>query len=219
MGVTAYARASTVDKVKSGLPIFLALAVSCSGPTGPTCDPLGRGPVASLFQACFAVGTNLQCQATRQESSYCAGPARDVTTSAVWTTSDPSVGVFNSPGQMTTIGTGLVEINATYENLKTDPIAFTVAPIGTPERMLELSVIAFDESGRRVPGVDVQIAADRGAGQACQTNATGSCGGWVFDTPIRVTGTKAGFVPAQATAYDPYQVSLFRRADLIMRSR
>jgi len=118
---------------------------------------------------------------------------------------------------MTTTGTGVVEVYAVYGNLKADPIAFTVTSGGTPERMLSLSVIAADEAGHRVPGVNVEITPERGVRQTCQTSATGFCGGWVLDTPIQVTGTKAGFLPAQAAGYAPFPDSLIRQADLVMR--
>lgn len=202
------------------LVIPWALMASCSGPTSPTCsDRFGRGPVASLLESCVAAGSDLQCQATRTESGYCAGPSIDVTAKTKWTTSDQSIGIFDLPGHMTTAGAGLVEVAAAFENLQTDPIAFTVALGGTPERMLTFAAFALDESNGSVPGVNVEFIPERGTPQTCQTSSTGTCSGWVFDTPIRVTGTKAGYSHAQATAFDPFKgsPSLYRWANLVMR--
>jgi hypothetical protein len=148
------------------------------------------------------------------------GPKRDVTAEATWSTSDDNVGIFRSPGYLTTLSDGQVEIAARLGPLPSNPMAFAVSPAGAPERMLSLSVIASDPDDRRVPGVDVDVVPDRGARQSCRTSSTGHCTLWVFDTTIHVSGTKAGYEPAQTQAVNMFGgESWFRRADLIMRPR
>ena len=129
--------------------LFAAGAGACGGPTSPTCDPQGRGPVTSYRLECAPTGSDVQCRLDRWERGYCASRIQlDVTERATWTSSDPTVAVVTAPGRFTTLAAGLVEIHARFEFQNPEnEIAFTVAPGVPAERMLTLSVIASDTAG------------------------------------------------------------------------
>jgi hypothetical protein len=63
---------------------------------------------------CTADATGQQCRAAAQMSS---GAAQDVTTASTWTSSNASVATVDATGRVTHIGSGQVEIRATYQNL------------------------------------------------------------------------------------------------------
>lgn len=199
--------------------LFSAGTAACGAPTSPTCDPLyGRGPVTYYQLECTPSGSDVQCRLYQRETGYCARPHHrlDITDQATWTTSDPTVAAVTAPGRFTTLAAGLVEIHARFAFQNVNEVAFTVAPGIPAERMLTLFVIASDTGGVRVPDVAVGIVPGRGMRQTCQTSATGHCRFWVFQTTIQVTGTKAGYQPAQAFA-EQQAGGLSMLANLTMR--
>jgi hypothetical protein len=193
------------DHVTKSL-LFLSLVGSsgCDSPTSPTCDILGRGPVPYLQVLCSAAGPDVQCRGIRAETGYCAGPGRDATAEGVWVSSDPTVSGVTAPGYYKTIGAGEVLITFSLEFLSMDPIPFTVAPNMTAERMVNLSVIAEDQSNNaRIPGVTAEVVPSRGRRQTCVTNGTGFCGARILEGPVTVTGTKAGYEDVVASPDRP----------------
>jgi hypothetical protein len=208
--------------LRLGWLLFSAGAAACGAPTSPTCDPYGRGPVVTYWLECAPIGSDVQCRLGRRESGYCAKTAdEDVTDQATWTSSDPTVAAVTTPGRFTPLAAGLLEIHARFGfEIASPEIAFTVAPGVPAERMYSLLVIASDTGGVRVPDVAVEIVPDRGVRQMCQTSNTGHCRFWVFQTTIQVTGTKAGYESAQASAEPAFpRDSWYLRANLTMRPR
>src|SRR5260221_14776034 len=91
--------------------VFAITSVIACSPTSPTeCvngrDGFGRGPEVQVLLDCVTAGSDIHCTALHQEGGYCAGPSRDVTTTATWTSSDAAVAEVTTPGVLHTIGSG-----------------------------------------------------------------------------------------------------------------
>jgi hypothetical protein len=98
--------------VRTALMIGLAAtaALACS-PTTP-CDPRASSGFNVLQFSCDPAGSDAQCQAMAENDNlYTCGPtSADVTSTATFISSDPSVAVFGAPGRapdyLTTVGSG-----------------------------------------------------------------------------------------------------------------
>jgi hypothetical protein len=192
-----------------------SMAVACNSPTS-TCgchngvDCNGRGAVAFLQVRCVQEGSDERCQALRSETGYCVtrpGPT-DVTVLTQWNSSNPSVAFFAAPGFLKVLGPGVVVVSAVEGPLRTDLLAFTVAPGSAPERMVHLQVSVVDASvvttNRWLVGAAIDITPDRGPIQSCiSSGPIGSCDFWVFSGTIRVHASAAGYEPGDASASPP----------------
>jgi hypothetical protein len=208
------------------LTVLLAPAMyGCSSPTSSACangvDQLGRGPTLFLTTQCTPVGSDLQCVGKVQEEGYCAN-TKPITGKAQWNSLEPQTAVFENPAQgfLKVLAPGIVEVNFTYYLTSggfasNDPIAFSVSPGSTPERMVRFGVVVYANNvginAPRVPDVTLRVQPARGPEQTCQTSKTGACEFWVLSSDVQITATKDGYVPAQVTSPVTAQDSLFLR--------
>jgi hypothetical protein len=200
--------------VMFALMAVASMAAACKSPTS-TCDCHnevdceGRGPVPFLQVRCVQDGSDERCQAIRSETGYCVtqpGPT-DVTVLTQWSSSNPSVASFDTPGFLKILGPGVVVVSA-VEGLVKDSLAFSVAPGSTPERMVYLEVSVVDASvvttNKWLLGAAIDITPDRGPAQSCiSSGPIGSCAFWVFSGTIRVHASAAGYEPGDAPASPP----------------
>jgi hypothetical protein len=200
--------------VTFALMAVASMVVACNSPTrtcdchnGVDCE--GRDPVPFLSVRCVQDGSDERCQASRSESGYCVtqpGPT-DVTVLTQWNSSNPSVASFAAPGFLKVLGPGVVVVSTLEGLLRGDSLAFSVAPGGTPERMLNLEVSVVDASvatNMWLLGAAIDITPDRGTTQSCiSSGPIGSCNFWVLSGTIRVHVSAAGYEPGDASASPP----------------
>lgn len=96
-------------------PLSLAISLAACGsetPTGPA-GPSGSGTTVAVTVTCTPEPNGQQCRASAQLSN---GAVQDVTASATWTSSNPSVATVDSGGRVTNIANGQAEIRATYQD-------------------------------------------------------------------------------------------------------
>jgi hypothetical protein len=94
---------------------------------------------------------------------------------------------------------------ATYGYQSTFSRDFTVAPGATPEEMVHLLVIVEDATvpNKRIADASIDVMAERGPAQHCQTSSTGACFFWVFPTTVHVRASKPGYQPSEGIAPPP----------------
>lgn len=129
---------------------------------------------------CAAVGSDVQCHVDRVETSYCAGPTRDITDSADWISSNPGIAIFNAAGTpsgyLKVLADGRVDISSRVGFLTSPPQTFNVSPASVPQQDLQLQVsVVDDQTNRRVSSARVEIRPVQSTSQICETDLDGSC--------------------------------------------
>jgi len=105
-------------KLLVGAVVVFSCHSACSS-TSPSCtDQFGRGQtgLTEVVVHCSASSSNLQCQAVQRSTGfydYCP-TQQDVTTSANWTSGDPTIVRSTGPGTFTAVGTGDTFVQAIY---------------------------------------------------------------------------------------------------------
>jgi hypothetical protein len=136
------------------------------------------------------------------------GPT-DVTGLTQWNSSNPSVATFTAPGFLKVLGPGVVVVSVVEgQFLTADPLAFTVAPGSTSERMVNLQVSVVDASvvttNKWLDGAAIDITPDRGPTQSCiSSGPIASCVFWVLSGTIRVHVNATGYAPEDASVSPP----------------
>lgn len=187
--------------------LFVLALVGCDSPTTCPCrdgrDCSGRGPITGLRTECRPSGTALLCQATRFQQGYCAGASLDVTSSTMWTSSNPQIADFDkgAPGVLNVFGVGDVQISARLESLKSDAMTVFVSPDSAPRQDTSIEVYverAGSVPRTRIPDAQIEIAPDGAPSLRCSTNQTGRCN---FHPRMTILGsvdvsvTKADYAP------------------------
>ena len=163
-------------------------------------DSSGRGPFVTLeIRSCDAVRSDVQCRADRVETSYCAGPTRDVTDAVEWVSSDPAIAVFDASvvprGYLKVLADGRVEVTARIGFLTSRSQTFNVSPASVPRQDIQLRVsLVDDRTNQRIAGGRVDIRPLQGTPQTCHTDSNGSCR---FELGMIVGGTTDVTVSAQ----------------------
>ena len=148
--------------------------------------------MGTAVRECRATGADLQCHAYRTEISYCAGPDQDVTLTAVWTSSNPSVAAIGapgtSPGYLKVLAFGSVQVTAAYGGHSDTTGQFFVSPEAGPQQNGSLGVTAIDAAtSARIPNAFVEIQPQEGPLQSGETDTSGR---YTFATfRVRVGGT------------------------------
>jgi hypothetical protein len=148
------------------------------------------------------LGTNLRCQAIRDEVGYCPGPNRDVTSAAAWTSSNPQIAGFNSgaPGVLNVFAAGETQISATYEFNGSNVMTVFVSPDAAPRQDTDIGIDVRREGTtfEGIPEAQVDIFPEGATSQRCITDQRGYCR---FQTRMTVAGsidisiTKSGYAP------------------------
>jgi hypothetical protein len=118
------------------------------------------------------------------------------------------VAIFESPGFLKVLGSGLVVVSARQGVLAAESLAFSVAPGTPPEQMVNLEIAVVDatvvNTNHWLVGAEVDATSERGPRQRCITSGPiGSCNLWVFAGRVRVHASAAGYMPGEASVAPP----------------
>jgi hypothetical protein len=201
--------------------VTAALTVGCGGSPLKieNCkDQYGRGATALnvVKVTCDLIGgPEVSCRATADNSAdlyvYCP-LSLDATNQTQWTSSDPSVGVFDPshPGHLRAVGSGMVTVTANYYLHAGDvnPVpsfehpTFLMNGDAPAERAIDFQILVFGPATSPpkpiLSGVQITLEPERGPVQSCITTGSGTCSaGKLVVVPGRVTvmATKDGYQP------------------------
>ena len=184
--------------MRAPVPILAALALvaaaSCSdGPTAPT----RRNP--SLSVTCVPAGTEVSCTATLYDVPA-AGSVRDVTQTAVWMATDPSVGSFSAPGVFTPSRRGEVGLWARHDDVVAELQSWFLVDPGAPARRLYwlAGVVTEAATGTPIDGALVRMLDGYAAGAVATTNSNGhyQIDNVLTGETFSVRASKDGFLPS-----------------------
>jgi hypothetical protein len=168
-------------------------------------DTSGRGPNVSFDIRCAPLGSDLSCLADRWEDGYCAGPDRDVTTTATWISTNPRVADFDpaKPGFLKVFAPGEVTVLATYDTLRSPAPTFFVAPGVPPLREVSIGInVIRVGSSVRIPDVAIEISPEGAERQRCMSNENSFCrftSRMAINGAIDVSVAKDGYAPIRQT--------------------
>jgi len=151
--------------------VLMAILAGCDKES-PT-DPIHPDPLPELLFFCLPLDVRLTCTAIATNV-----PGRgqvDVTKTAMYVVSDPSVGDFLEPGIFTPKRRGEVELSARFEALtpRFTP-EFLVDPSQPPRSFSSLSGKVFDAAtGKELPGARVEILGGYAQGSTAVANEYG----------------------------------------------
>lgn len=151
--------------------VLMAILAGCDKES-PT-DPIHPDPLPELLFFCLPLDVRLTCTAIATNV-----PGRgqvDVTKTATYVVSDPSVGDFLEPGIFTPKRRGEVELSARFEALtpRFTP-EFLVDPSQPPRSFSSLSGKVFDAAtGKELPGARVEILGGYAQGSTAVANEYG----------------------------------------------
>jgi hypothetical protein len=173
-------------------------STSATAPTPVTPSPPAPATatlVTVTVSGLAAISSNAQMTASAR---YSDSSTRDVTSLAAWESSAPSLATVSSTGAVTVVGTGDVELRATYQNIAgTMRVAVTKTP---PPATFVLTGIVRDSSTRMpLAGVEVRMIGDSDG-----RTTTDQVGGYTLD------GLPAGriFVEFTKGSYQLLEISV-----------
>ena len=205
----------------------LVAASACSSPTSACDDPRAIHDFNTVLVTCTPAGSDAKCTATAEKfSSYvCGTRTLDVTDSAVFSSSDPSIAKFDAPGAargyLTAVGTGNVTITADYRSLDLLSTPYMFLSPGIPsENLVDLFVSVRNAvTLAKIPGAAVTVTPDKGLPQTGETNQGGAFRLWLRHGIYIISATAPGFQPGQSTfASGATSISLTTTLDLIPKS-
>lgn len=133
--------------------------VSMTGPTPVTPSPPPPATptlVGVTVSGLAAISSNAQMTASAR---YSDSSIRDVTSLASWESSAPSIATVSSTGAVTVVGTGDVELRATYQNVVgTMRVAVTKTP--SPATLVLTGVVRDSSTRLPLAGVGLQMVGD-----------------------------------------------------------
>ncbi len=174
--------------------VVVVAAVACGdGPTAPT----RRNP--SLSVTCMPSGSDVVCTATLFDVPA-AGSVRDVTRTAVWMATDPSVGSFSAPGVFTPSRRGEVGLWARYDEVVAELQSWFLVDPGAPARRLYwlAGVVTDAATGAPIDGAEVRMLDGYAAGAVATTNGNGhyQIDNVLTGETFTVRASKDGFLPS-----------------------
>jgi hypothetical protein len=188
----------------SVVSVTLAMLVACSGnkdasPTAPTPTP-GATVSSVTISNTSKTSSTLQLDALARMSD---GSTRDVTTSALWQTSNAALATISPTGVLTVVGSGEVEARATYQGVM-GTLKLVVTASAANTFTLAGVVREVAPAAKLVSNVRVVITAGADTGVSVVTDASGQ---------FRFNTLSAGVIAMEATK-DGYE--LWRVANLAM---
>jgi hypothetical protein len=177
--------------------VALAMLVACSdnrnpSPSAPT--PTPTVAVSSVTVATTtATTTSIQLNATARMAD---GSTRDVTTASAWASSNTALATVSSTGVLTMVGSGEVEVRATYQSV----VGTLRVPVTRPPAAVTFALTGVVRevapAAKLVPNVRVTITAGADAGAFIVTDASGQ---------FRFNTVSAGVIAMEATR-DGYEL-------------
>jgi Carboxypeptidase regulatory-like domain len=150
--------------------VLMAVLAGCrDSPTEPEHPP----PLPELHFYCLPLGVRVTC--TAYLSNVPDRGQVDVTRTATWLVSDPTVGGFLEPGIFTPQRRGEVEISARYEALTARVTSwFLVDPLQPAQRLYFVAgLVRDDATNARLSGATVEILDGYARGSRSVTNEAG----------------------------------------------
>jgi hypothetical protein len=169
----------------------VATFAACAGHTDA--NPTAPAPVPGLFELRVTSGamtdTTIQLTATAR---FVDGSSRDVTSSATWTSSDPTLATVSSTGLVTAVGGGPVDVRATYQGVTG---ALTLQ-VGRPIQRFGVSGVVREVGGASggLGGVRLEIVRGPGAGTIATSDAAGSFRLAGVMGMVDITASKPGYI-------------------------
>jgi len=180
----------------SVLILFIGLLACGENRTGPPQFPYQL----PMEIRCVPVQAALHCTAILGR--------QDVTTQAVWSTSDQNVAAISAPAVVTPVARGEIEINAAY-GYRATPVLYLVDPRESPTELGWISgdVREDNESNETIAGATVEIVeGDHNRGKSATTDRFGrySIKYVKVGVPFTARASKAGYEPsARDSRVDP----------------
>jgi hypothetical protein len=187
--------------------LALTMFVACSGnkntsPSAPTPSPTPGVTVSSVTITNATLSSSTyQLTATARMSD---ASTRDVTMSAAWESSNPSLATVSAAGVLTVINTGEVEVRATYQSVTGSLRILVTRPPAAAKFILSGVVREVAPTAQLVSNARVQITGGADTGTFVMTDSSGM---------FRFNSVSAGVIAMEATK-DGYQ--LWRVANLDM---
>jgi hypothetical protein len=167
----------------------LAVFAACSGNKATSPTPTPTVTVSSVTIAnTSSTSSPFQLVAMARMSD---GATRDVTTAAVWQTSNAALATVSSTGVLTVVGSGEVEVRATYQSVLGTLKILVSRPPAPMAFALSGVVREVPPTLKVVPGTRVEITAGPATGRVAMADDAG-----IF----RFDNLAAGIVSMQATA-------------------
>ena len=185
--------------------VGLAVLVACSADKGTS--PTAPAPAPGVAVSSVTISNTTKTSSTFQLSATARmsdGSTRDVTTSALWQTSNPALATISSSGVLTAVGSGEVEARATYQSVMGTLKLVVTAPSAANMFTLTGVVREAAPAAKVVSGVRVAITVGADTGMSIVTDASGQ---------FRFNALSAGAIAMEATR-DGYE--LWRVANLDM---
>src|SRR5262245_15342567 len=162
-----------------------------AGPTPPIANP--SATVRAVVVASTSTSSSTFQMHARADMSD--GSSRDVTMLSKWETSNPTIAAISSAGIITVLGSGQVEVRATYENVS-GTIGLLVSGPARPSTFAITGVaIEVLPSGKVVPGATVTITDGPNAGLTTTTDEGGLYRFPALQTaPLTIEARKSGYL-------------------------
>jgi hypothetical protein len=141
-----------------------------TAPTTPTPTPTPTATVRAVTVT--STGTNPSSFQMGARADMSDGASRDVTMLSKWESSNATIATVSATGVLTVLGSGQVEVRATYQNVTGAMNLLVSAPRPTT---FAISGVAIETppSGKVVSGVVVQVTEGPDAGQTATTDEGG----------------------------------------------
>ena len=171
--------------------VAIATFAACAGNT--SANPEAPSTATGLFEVRVASGamtdTTIQLSATAR---FVDGSSRDVTSSATWISSDPTLATVSSSGLLTAGGSGAVDVRATYQGVTG---ALTMQ-VGRPILRFGVSGVVREVGGGGggLGGVRLEIVRGPGVGTVATSDASGSYRLSGVMGMVDITASKAGYI-------------------------
>jgi hypothetical protein len=180
--------------------VALAMAVACTGnkntsPSAPTpvTPTVTVSSITVTNTSSSSSGATFQLNAAARMSD---GTMRDVTTSAVWETSNAALATVSPTGVLTVVGSGEVEVRATYQSTMGSLKILVSRPPSATKFALSGVVHEVAPAAKLVANVRVQITSGADTGTFVVTDSSGQ---------FRFTNVSAGVISMDATK-DGYEL-------------
>jgi hypothetical protein len=164
-----------------------------TAPTTPTPNPTPAATVRAVVVTSTPTSpTSFQMHARADMSD---GSSREVTMLSKWETSNPTIAAVSSAGVITVLGSGQVEVRATYENVA-GTIGLLVSGPARPSTFAITGVaIEVLPSGKVLPGVTIMVTEGPNAGLSTTTDEGGLYRFAALQTaPLTLEARKGGYL-------------------------
>jgi hypothetical protein len=175
--------------------------VGCAGkndtsPASPTPTPTPSATVTAVTVTSTVVTVTTSPTVTESTVQLAAvarladGSTRDVTATSTWTTSNASIATVSVSGLVTVVGSGQVELRATYQR-----VVGTLAMEFAPGFLLAGNVQEVGPDSLALSGVRVDIVSGPGAGTIVTSDPSGLFRFTRLTGVVAIEATKSGYMP------------------------